>query len=217
MYLLSDNTGKYVKISADNKITFTSNESLADTFNSKREVIDFIRKKFPKKKRKDYKPVKCACNFPIVSDSLIDLYNNESSVAYGKCLGQPTMSLSLNSFDDVPTTIKAMIDTYLVPKIDKYTAKVKKYDGMILDIRHYIRDPKTKANACWGFMIFQAQQKLERKRAEAKKELQRFTAFKNSILKAIKEFEEFEYEEYKNRQINNIVDFINDVDSQLVE
>lgn len=215
MFLISNKVGQYLKTSANNKTTFTSNENLADTFNSEKEATAYICKKFPKKKRKDYKSIEYNCNS--LTNSPIHLHNNESSVAYGCCLGQKKMQLSLDSFDDVPTTIKAMIDTYLVPKIDKYTAKVKKYDGMILDMRHYIRDPKTKANACWGFMIFQAQQKLERKRAEAKKELQRFTAFKNSILKAIKEFEEFEYEEYKNRQINNIVDFINDVDNQLVE
>ncbi len=51
-------------------------------------------------------------------------------------------------------------------------------------------------------------QNIERERAECKKELQRVAMLKSSIKKAVKESEQFEYDEYKNREIENVAEYI---------
>ena len=53
MYLVQDTHNRFLKRNADNKITFTNSESLADMFPSEREANDYIRKTFGKKARKN--------------------------------------------------------------------------------------------------------------------------------------------------------------------
>lgn len=79
---------------------------------------------------------------------------------------------------------------------------------MILDIRHYLRNKDTKLNACQGWKVMVKLQKIERERADCKKELQRVAMLKSSIKKAVKESEQFEYDEYKNREIENVAEYI---------
>lgn len=191
MYLIADKLGNYLKITTDNKIVFTTNETLADTFNSEREATDFIRKAFPKKKRKNYKPKKC--------DSYIICSSPQNMI------DEPSL---VDNFDNCITSFNTAIDTYLTPEIEQYTEELKKYDGMILDIRHYLRDENTKLNACQGYKVMSALQKIERKRAECKKELQRVSMLRTSVKKACNESKAFEYDEYKNREIENVADFI---------
>ena len=58
MYLVQDTHNRFLKRNADNKITFTNSESLADMFPSEREANDYIRKTFGKKARKKYRAVR---------------------------------------------------------------------------------------------------------------------------------------------------------------
>ena len=58
MYLVQDTHNRFLKRNADNKITFTNSESLADVFPSEREANDYIRKTFGKKARKKYRAVR---------------------------------------------------------------------------------------------------------------------------------------------------------------
>lgn len=49
------------------------------------------------------------------------------------------LQLSIDSFDE---TIHVRLD----PEIEKYSQKLQEYDGMILDIRHWLRDENTNEN-----------------------------------------------------------------------
>lgn len=192
MYFIKDNSDRYLKINIDNKIKFVNNETLADVFPSEREAIDFIRKVFKKKTRKNYRVVKCDNDF--VSDLKFHQSSNEQMIddRYVK---------SIQSFGEI-------IDTYLTPEIEKYTQQLQKYDGMILDIRHWLRDQNTKLNACQGYQAMKKLQDIERERVACKKELQRVAILRGNIRKACNKAENFEYEEYKYRQIENMKDFL---------
>lgn len=192
MYLIKDKTGRYLKLTVDNKITFTTAESLADVFQSEREATDFIRKAFKKKSRRNYKAVQCGESF--VSDLTSYQIAKEKE--------------SVDRYKQGIDGLSKVIDTYLTPEIEKYSIQLQQYDKMILDIRHYVRKPDTKLNACQGYIVFKKWQEIEREREVCKKELQRVMQLCNSIKKAVKDSESFEYEEYKNRQIENVAEFI---------
>lgn len=192
MYLIKDRLSRYLKISIDNKITYTPNECLATPFPSEREATDFIRKAFKKKTRKNYRVVRCDNDF--VSDLKIHQSSNEKGTddKYAK---------GIQAFDEI-------VNTYLTPDIEKYTQQLQKYDGMILDIRHWLRDQNTKLNACQGYQAMKKLQDIERERAACKKELQRVAILRGNIRKACNKAENFEYEEYKYRQIEDVGVFI---------
>ena len=196
MYLIVNRTGRYLKLTTDNKAVFTANEILAETFNSEREATDFIRKHFTKKKRRYYRPYKCD------NSNIIQCNSNDNSQT------ADDIESELVNLDNCTSALQETIDTYLTPKIEKYTSELKKYDGMILDIRHYLRDEHTKLNACQGYKVASVLQELERGRADCKKELQRFAMLKSSVIKACSDSKAFEYDEYKNREIENVAEFI---------
>ena len=196
MYLIKDKIGRFLKVNIDNKIKFVNNETLADVFPSEREAVDFIRKTFNKKTRKNYKVAKCANDF--VSDLKIHQSSNEQMI--DEMIDDGYVK-SIQSFGEI-------IDTYLNPNIEKYTQQLQKYDGMILDIRHWLRDQNTKLNACQGYQAMKKLQDIERKRVECKKELQRVAILRGNIRKACNKAENFEYEEYKYRQIEDVGVFI---------
>lgn len=196
MYLIKDRLSRYLKISIDNKITYTPNECLATPFPSEREAADFIRKTFNKKTRKNYKVAKCANNF--VSDLKFHQSSNEQMI--DEVIDDRYVK-SIQSFGEI-------IDTYLTPEIEKYTQQLQKYDGMILDIRHWLRDQNTKLNACQGYQAMKKLQDIERERATCKKELQRVAILRGNIRKACNKAENFEYEEYKYRQIEDVRAFL---------
>ena len=169
MYHIQDKNNQYLKITLDNKITFTTNESLADVFPSEREATDFIRKTFKKKTRRNYRAVNCDVGFVSDLSKAYQLVEKEKSAdRYAK---------SIEDFERV-------IGTYLDPEIEKYTQELQKFDGMILDIRHWLRDQNTKLNACQGYQAMKKLQDIERKRVECKKELQRVAILRGNIRKA---------------------------------
>lgn len=192
MYLIQAKSNKFLKTSANNSVAFTTNETLADVFNSEREADDFIRKTFSKKVRKKYRVVKCDNDF--VPELKIYQSSNDKKV-------NDKFVKSIQAFDEI-------INTYLNPEIEKYTKQLREYDYMILDIRHWLRDKKTKLNACQGYQAMKKLQDIERKRVECKKELQRVAILRGNIRKACNKAENFEYEEYKYKQIENMEEFL---------
>ena len=193
MYHIQDKNNRYLKITLDNKITFTTNESLANVFPSEREATDFIRKTFKKKTRRNYRAVNCDVGFVSDLSKAYQLVEKEKSAdRYAK---------SIEGFERV-------IGTYLDPEIERYTQELQKFDGMILDIRHWLRDQNTKLNACQGYQAMKKLQDIERERAVCKKELQRVAILRGNIRKACNKAENFEYEEYKYRQIENMKEFL---------
>lgn len=193
MYCITNSNGQYLKISLEGKVQFTNNESLAEHFNSEREATDFIRKTFKKKTRRNYRAVNCDVGFVSDLSKAYQLVEKEKSAdRYAK---------SIEGFERV-------IGTYLDPEIEKYTQELQKYDGIILDIRHWLRDENTKLNACQGYQVMKKLQDIERKRVECKKELQRVAILRGNIRKACNKAENFEYEEYKYRQIEDVSVFI---------
>ena len=193
MYHIQDKNNRYLKITLDNKITFTTNESLANVFPSEREATDFIRKTFKKKTRRNYRAVNCDVGFVSDLSKAYQLVEKEKSAdRYAK---------SIEGFERV-------IGTYLDPEIERYTQELQKFDGMILDIRHWLRDQNTKLNACQGYQTMKKLQDIERERAVCKKELQRVAILRGNIRKACNKAENFEYEEYKYRQIENMKEFL---------
>ncbi len=196
MYLITNKNGKYLKETLDS-ISFVSNVILAEKFNSQREASDYIIKHFSKKKRRYYR-------ISFVSDIDDNFTTSTSNTPENPAEPQPQAAECL-SFTE---TIQQAINTYLSPDIDKYKAELKRYDDMILDIRHYIRDENTNVNACMGFKIFKRLQSVERKRVKCKKELQRLLKLQTGIQTSITESENFEYEPYRNRIVTNMLEFI---------
>ena len=192
MYLIQDTNNRYIKKTTNNQITYTYSESLADVFPSEREANDFIRKMFSKKARKKYRAVKSE------NDSELELVPLKPDVAKESTVN---LKSSIDSFNET-------IHTHLDPEIESYSKKLQEYDGMILDIRHWLRDENTKLNVCQGYQVVKKLQDIERARAACKKELQRVSALRNNVRKACQESVSFEYEDYKNRQIDDVRTFI---------
>ena len=192
MYLIKDKNNRFIKKTIDNQITFTNSESLADAFPSEREANDVIRKIFTKKNRKNYKAVWRDIN-PVPESTIGKQQNDESS--------DDTYMLSIKGFDEV-------ISTHLTPEIEKHLQKLQEYDGMILDIRHWLRDENTKLNVCQGYKAVKRLQDIERARAACKKELQRVLLLRKAVNRACQDSVNFEYDEYKKRQIQDVRAFI---------
>lgn len=196
MYLIKDRLSRYLKISIDNKITYTPNECLATSFPSEREAADFLRKMFSKKQRKIYKVVQ-DINKPL-SDFITKHQLIQSDV----------LNKDYDKYSDTIIGFGNFVDTYLTPEIERYSKELSYYDRQIQDIRHFIRDESTKLNAYQGYQVFAKMQELERKRVSVKKELQRYAYLRARINKAVRYFEDFEYEEYKNREIEDVRAFL---------
>ena len=192
MYLIQDTNNRFIKKTTNNQITYTYSESIADVFPSEREANDFIRKMFSKKARKKYRAVKSE------NDSELELVPLKPDVAKESTVN---LKSSIDSFDET-------IRTHLDPEIESYSKKLQKYDGMILDIRHWLRNENTKLNVCQGYQVVKKIQDIERARETCKKELQRVTALRNAVRKACQESVSFDYEDYKNRQIDDVRAFI---------
>ena len=192
MYLIQDTNNRFIKKTTNNQITYTYSESIADVFPSEREANDFIRKMFSKKARKKYRAVKSE------NDSELELVPLKPDVAKESTVN---LKSSIDSFNET-------IHTHLDPEIESYSKKLQEYDGMILDIRHWLRDENTKLNVCQGYQVVKKIQDIERARETCKKELQRVTALRNAVRKACQESVSFEYEDYKNRQIDDVRTFI---------
>ena len=192
MYLIKDKNNRFIKRTIDNQITFTNSESLADVFPSEREANDYIRKSFTKKNRKNYKAVWHDIN-PISEPTAKQPSDTDKS--------DDTYTLGIKGFDEV-------ISTHLNPEIEKHARKLQEYDGMILDIRHWLRDEKTKLNVCQGYKVMKRLQDIERARAACKKELQRVLLLREGVNKACLDSVSFEYDEYKNRQLEDVWTFI---------
>ena len=192
MYLIQDTNNRFIKKTTNNQITYTYSESIADVFPSEREANDFIRKMFSRKARKKYRAVKSE------NDSELELVPLKPDVAKESTVN---LKSSIDSFNET-------IHTHLDPEIESYSKKLQEYDGMILDIRHWLRDENTKLNVCQGYQVVKKIQDIERARETCKKELQRVTALRNAVRKACQESVSFEYEDYKNRQIDDVRTFI---------
>lgn len=197
MYLIKDRLSRYLKISIDNKITYTPNECLATPFPSEREATDFLKKMYNKKSRKMFKIIKendtAYSEFTTVSNQVNQSQNQKDST---------------NKYEQCVKDFNKSISTYLSPEITEYVKQVKTYDNMILDIRHFLRREDTKLNACQGYIVVKKLQTLERERAACKKELQRLLLLKTSVRQAIKEADKFDYVEYKNREIVNVREYL---------
>lgn len=196
MYLIKDRKGRFLKITHNNNISYTTNESLAEHFPSEREAADFLRKMFSKKQRKIYKVVQ-DINKPL-SDFITKHQLIQSDV----------LNQDYDKYSDTIIGFGNFVDTYLTPEIEKYSKELSRYDKQIQDIRHFIRDENTKLNAYQGYQVFAKMQELERKRVSVKKELQRYAYLRARINKAVRYFEDFEYEEYKNREIEDVRAFL---------
>jgi len=192
VYLIQDTNNRFIKKTTNNQITYTYSESIADVFPSEREANDFIRKMFSRKARKKYRAVKSE------NDSELELVPLKPDVAKESTVN---LKSSIDSFNET-------IHTHLDPEIESYSKKLQEYDGMILDIRHWLRDDNTKLNVCQGYQVVKKIQDIERARETCKKELQRVTALRNAVRKACQESVSFEYEDYKNRQIDDVRTFI---------
>lgn len=112
---------------------------------------------------------------------------------------------------DVVSSLKEVrksIINQLSDKQHEYFDKLQYYDDAILDIRHYIRDESTRLNACQAANVLYRLQRIERKRAEVKCELQRIGQIFDSIDGAINVANEFHYTPYKPRVIENMDEFL---------
>lgn len=104
--------------------------------------------------------------------------------------------------------VRKSIINQLSDKQHEYLDKLQYYDDVILDIRHYIRDESTRLNACQAANVLYRLQRIERKRAEVKCELNRIYQVFDSINNAIQVANEFNYVPYKPRVIDDMDEFM---------
>ena len=104
--------------------------------------------------------------------------------------------------------IKESVYKKLSDRQNMYKDKLQYYDDVILDIRHYIRDENTRLNACQAANVLYRLQRIERKRAEVKCELQRINQVFDVINTAISKADDFSYVSYKPRVIENMDEFM---------
>ena len=107
-------------------------------------------------------------------------------------------------------SIKETVQRKFSDRKNKYMEKLQYYDGIILDIRHYIRNEDTRLNACQAAKVLYKLQQIERSRADVKRELNRIELINRSVENAISDADKFEYNEYKPRSIKNMDEFINE-------
>lgn len=181
MYLIADQLGRYIKTTAS-KMRLTTNETLADNFFTLQEAMDYINNHISKKKRHTYSPIEIRTSTP-------------------KLLPKRDAS---NIFDRVRTSLDGMLQG----EINELEKQLDRYDNIILDIRHYIRDDSTKVNAAQGFVIFRKLQEVERERAKCKHRLTQLQILQGSIDKQVCRAESFEYEEYKPRVVTDMSKFL---------
>lgn len=138
------------------------------------------------------------------------LYNIEvvtASVKQSKISDPPKSEFTKTSVVSELAKIKGSMNT-LSEKQHMCMDKLQYYDDVILDIRHYIRDESTRLNACQAANVLYRLQRIERKRAEVKCELQRIGQVFDSINNAISIANNFEYSPYKPRVINDMDEFM---------
>lgn len=105
-------------------------------------------------------------------------------------------------------SVRKLVDEKLCNKQNEYKDKLQYYDDIILDIRHYIRDKNTRLNACQAANVLYRLQRIERKRAEVKRELKRIGYVYDSLNNALSVADEFDYSPYKPRVIKDIDEFM---------
>ena len=112
MYLIKDRKGRFLKITHNNNISYTTNESLAEHFPSEREATDFLRKMFSKKQRKIYKVVQ-DINKPL-SDFITKHQLIQSDV----------LNQNYDKYSDTIIGFGNFVDTYLTPEIERYSKEL---------------------------------------------------------------------------------------------
>ena len=186
MYVIRERSGKYLK-STSNKITLTTNETLANNFSTFQDAFDFINNRIAKRRRNLFTPVEIRVESKKVS-KLIPEYSLGDSNIYNK--------------------IEESIEILIKEEIARLEKKVDYYDDVILDIRHYIRNDNTKVNACYGYKIFQLLQLVERKRISCKEEIIRLNKFQYKFDNLLGSVSTFSLEPYKPRVLNDIENYI---------
>lgn len=186
MYVIRERSGKYLK-STSNKITLTTNETLANNFSTFQDAFDFINNRIAKRRRNLFTPVEIRVESKKVS-KLIPEYPLGDSNIYNK--------------------IEESIEILIKEEIARLEKKVDYYDDVILDIRHYIRNDNTKVNACYGYKIFQLLQLVERKRISCKEEIIRLNKFQYKFDNLLGSVSTFSLEPYKPRVLNDIENYI---------
>lgn len=105
-------------------------------------------------------------------------------------------------------SIKSEIVRKFSRQKDMCTEKLQYYDGVILDIRHYIRDENTKLNACQAAKVLYKLQQVERSRSDVKREIARINLIQDTIDSTINNADNFEYAPYKPRVVEDMGKFL---------
>ena len=180
MYVIQKSNNQFVRVQ-NNIPTIVTDVRKATVF-QRNEAEKYINNQIKKSQRSLYTVQK------ITPPSPIDTYKTDTLY-------------ELNS-------IKETVQRKFSDRRSKYVEKLQYYDGVILDLRHYIRDNNTRLNACQAAKILFKLQKIERNRADIKREIQRIDLINNSVENAITEADKFEYEEYKPRCIKDMDEFL---------
>lgn len=186
MYVIQYTDGKYVKKTAT-KVTMTFNEHIADRFKTVEEANKFIDNYISKKRRRSF-------------------VIQESTIKDEQITLKPTKNIRNSTIYE---KLEDMINNCIENELVKLENKIARYDDMILDIRHYIRNKNTKLNTVYGYKIIKLMQDIERKRLDCKYEIARIEQLKSRLVTDLNKFDKFEFEEYKPRVITNIDDYIN--------
>ena len=193
MYLIQDNTGKYCKTKPKGKPVFTPKIQDAHTFPSEREASDFLRKHWNKKTRAHFR--------------VIQHEEYESEFQTVEILDKIQAVKSLDS-DFSMTEMEKEIQSKLTEQVEIYKTDMKRAEGKLSDIQHFLLSPDTHLNVYQCYLTVQKLQEILRDRCESKKEFQRLCILRAETNKAFKMAENFEYDEYKNKVIEDVKEYL---------
>lgn len=193
MYLIQDNTGKYCKTKPKGKPVFTPKIQDAHSFPSEREASDFLRKHWNKKTRAHFRVIQheeYKSEFQTVE--IFDRIEHVKSLDLGFSIAE----------------MEKDIESKLTEQIELRKADVKRAEGKLSDIQHFLLSPDTHLNVYQCYLTVQKLQELLRERCESKKEFQRLSILRAETNKAFKMAENFEYDSYKNKVIDDVKEFL---------
>lgn len=193
MYLIQDNTGKYCKTKLKGKPVFTPKIQDAHSFPSEREASDFLRKHWNKKTRAHFR--------------VIQHEEYESEFQTVEIFDKIQAVKSLDS-DFSMTEMEKEIQSTLTEQVEIHKVNMKRAEGKLSDIQHFLLSPDTHLNVYQCYLTVQKLQEILRERCESKKEFQRLCILRAETNKAFKMAENFEYDSYKNKVIEDVKEFL---------
>ena len=191
----------YIRVK-NSKPTMTGELKRATKYNTIAQAEGFINNNIKPEERNTYQVVKTTTEkLPPISSII------SKPKAVTKTV-QPTVAITKTDVMDDLQAVKRQIMSRYETKKSELVTTIERCDAIILDIRHFSRDNKTRLNACQAAKAFYKQQEIERKREQAKMELNRIYAVEKFVDNAISVADDFYYDDYRPREVEDMTEFL---------